>query len=63
MGFQINPSWGNSPCHGVSNGRWHVMWFLMVDEILIFEDDKANLHHLEGAADQTKYFILKLKKN
>ena len=54
MGLKINPSWGDIPCHAVSNGRWHITWFLMVDEILIFEDDKANLNHLVGAADQTK---------
>ena len=37
----------------------------MVDEILIFEDDKANLNHLVGAADQTKelFFKLKFKNN
>ena len=40
------------------------MWFLMVDEILIFEDDKTNLNHLVGAVDQTKelFFKLELKK-
>ena len=57
MGLKINPSWGDIPCHAISNGRWHVTWFIMVDEILIFENDKENLHHLIGATDQTKYFF------
>ena len=58
MELQINPSWGDGLCHAVSNGSWYVTWFLMVDEILIFEDEKANLHHLVGADDQTKDFFL-----
>ena len=62
MGLKINPSWGYIPFHVVSKGRYHVTWFLMVDEILIFEDDKTNLNHLVGAADQTKelFFFIRI---
>ena len=34
--------WMDSIHHVVSSGRLHITWILMVEEKLIFEDDKVN---------------------
>jgi hypothetical protein len=33
------PLWIDSPHQVISNGRWHAMWFLMVEEIFPLKDD------------------------
>jgi hypothetical protein len=40
--MQIQHPWMDNVHHVVYSGRWHVTWILMVEEKLIFEDDKVN---------------------
>jgi hypothetical protein len=40
--MHIQHPWMDSIHHALSGGMWHVTWILMVEEKLIFEDDKVN---------------------
>jgi hypothetical protein len=40
--MHIQHPWMDIINHVVSGGIWHVRWILMVEEKLIFEDDKVN---------------------
>jgi hypothetical protein len=42
MNMQIQHPWMDNMHHVVFGGRWKVMWILMVEEKLFFEDDKVN---------------------
>jgi hypothetical protein len=40
--MQIQHPWMDSIHHVFSDGMCHITWILMVEEKLIFEDDKVN---------------------